>query len=751
MARLVPLLALVISTTMDAQQPTRPAAQPDRVEALLSRMTLAEKIGQMTQVNLSVVSADTQPARDSMRLDPAKLRNAVVARGVGSILNTGEGALPAATWQKLLREIQDVATRETRLRIPIVYGIDAVHGHNYLKEGTLFPHNVALAATFNRELVHDAGEITASEVLATGVRWNFAPVLDVVRHQAWPRFYETFGEDPWLATQLGVEAVKGMQSDSVAVTLKHYLGYGLSRSGRDRTPAEVSRRYVREIALPPFRAAIKAGARSVMVNSGEIDGEPVHASRYWLTDVLRGELGFTGVAVTDWQDIDFLHTRHRVASSHKEAVRLAIDAGIDMSMNPLDFRFTDDLMALVKEGAISEKRIDESVRRILRLKESLGLFDSPYPDPTKQSEVGAALSKTVARQAAREAIVLLKNEASALPLAKTRRVLVTGPAADSRSALLGGWSYTWQGSDTTWIPKSIPTLVDALRARVPQLRYVRGSDFTAPADIAAAVQAARESDVAIVTLGETGYAEWVGDIRDLRLPAPQVELAKAVIRTGTPTILVLLEGRPRIISDLADSARAIVLAMWPGMEGADAIAEVLTGEWNPSGRLPFTYPRDANALGTYDYKFTEGLGAWYDRKPGAGFEPQFQFGHGLSYTTFSYSEIALDRSSISTNDSIKATVRVTNTGGRAGDESVLLFTRHHYSSLTPSVRRLRGFEKVRLGPGESRDVVFVIPPADLSIVTHDGRPVVEPGDVDLMIGDRTTTVTLKAPPSRPGR
>lgn len=709
-------------------------------------MTLEEKVGQMTQVNLSVVAADTQKSRDSIRLDLAKLREAVVKRGVGSILNTGEGALPVAAWQKLLVQIQDVATRETRLGIPVIYGIDAMHGHNYAREGTLFPHNLGMAATFNRELVRAAAEVTANEVFATGVQWNFAPVLDVGRHQAWPRYYETFGEDAWLSAELGTEAVLGMQqSGKVAATLKHYLGYGLSRAGRDRTPAEVSRRYVREHALPPFRAAVAAGARAVMVNSGEIDGEPVHASKYWLTDVLRTELGFTGVVVTDWQDIDFLHTRHKVAATHKEAVRLAIDAGIDMSMNPLDYRFTDDLLALVKEGTISQKRIDESVRRILRLKHDLGLFDAPYPDPVAQARIASGMAKTMARQAARESIVLLKNDRDILPMRAGTRVLVTGPAATSRTALLGGWSYTWQGSDTTWVTPGMPTVLDAMRGRLPNLRYAKGASFTAAEDMSAAVQAARESDVVVVVLGEVGYAEWVGDIRDLRMPSAQRDLALAVQATGVPTVLVVLEGRPRIIADIADAARGIVLGLWPGSEGAEAIAEALFGETNPSGRLPFTYPRDVNALGTYDHKHTESLGPGYDRVPGGGFVPQFAFGHGLSYTTFSYSELKLANPQLAVGDSQRVSVTVTNTGARAGEESVLLFTRQHYASVTPAVRRLRGAEKVRLGPGESRTVTLVLGSEELSIVGMDGRSLVEAGSVDVMIAGLKATFELRRP------
>lgn len=726
MKRFLLLAILATAAPARAQQPATAA----RVEALLARMTLEEKVGQMTQVNIGVVATDSQPSpRDSIRLDRAKLREAIVTRGVGSILNTGEGAIPVAAWQSLIRQIQDVATKETRLHIPILYGVDAMHGHNYVSEGTVYPHNIALAATFNPVLVEQLGEVTASEVAATGVHWNFAPVLDVGRQHQWPRFYETWGEDAWLAALLGAANVRGMQrTGEVGATAKHYLGYNFSRSGRDRTPADVSVRYVREHALPPFRAAVREGIRSVMVNSGEIDGEPVHASRYWLTDVLRKELGFKGLVVTDWEDINFLHTRHRVAPTLKDAVRLAVDAGVDMSMTPLDYRFADDLIKLVRDNVVPMKRIDESVRRILTMKAELGLLDNPYPDPTLTARVGSSLSRALARQAAREAITLLKNDrrAPVLPLARTQRVLLTGPTAASLSALLGGWSYTWQGVDLRYYPKGIPTLADAIRRRAPGMQLV-------PADsLDAAVRAARQSDVAIVALGEEGYAEWVGDVVDMQLPPAQRSLASAIAATGTPTVLVLLEGRPRYITSLADSARAIVLGYWPGIEGAEAMAEVLFGEVNPSGKLPFTYAKAPYGIDLYDHKYTEELTGW--GRDSAAIAPLYEFGHGLSYTTFRYGPPTLARPAITARDQQAVQVTVTNTGDRPGDESVLLFVRQLYGSLTPAVRRLRGVERVTLAPGQSRAVTFTLGADELSIVGRDGRNALEPGEYEVQVG-----------------
>ncbi len=722
-------------------------------------MTLEEKVGQMTQINLGVIAApaaDQRPGR--VTLDRRKLREALVTRNVGSIINVLDAALPAEGWHALVREVQDVALHETRLGVPVLYGIDFVHGANYTQGGTIFPHNVAMGATFDVALARRAGEVTGAEARASGLPWNFAPVLDVGRQPLWPRFYETFGEDPLVAARLGSAFLAGSQAAGVAGTMKHYLGYGAPRSGRDRTPPALTEREVREVILPPFRAAVAAGARTVMVNSGEIDGEPVHASRHWLIDVLRGELGFDGVVVTDWEDIIFLHTRHRVAATTKDAVRMAIEAGIDMSMTPHEFGFVDDLIALVHEGAVPERRVDESVRRILLLKADVGLLDRPYPDASLAAQIGTPEARAVARHAARDAITLLKNDgvaagaAPVLPLAPGARVLVTGPAAHSLAALNGGWTYTWQGTEPWRFPAGVPSLLDAIRYHTDAVRFVGNADaraaFADPTDveIAAAVAAARDVDVAIVALGESGYAEWVGDISDLTLSPAQLRLAQAVQATGVPTVLVLLEGRPRLVRDVVPGAAAVVIGYWPGMDGAEAVADVLFGAVNPSGRLPFTYPKWPNALATYDHKFTETLDIGLTRASG-GFDPQFEFGHGLSYTTFGYEQLTLDRDAIGREELVRGarvavSVTVTNTGGRAGKESVLLFMRQRYATITPPVRRLRGFEKVELAPGASRTVHVALAVDDFSYVGRDGRDVLEAGAFDVMVGGLTHSIEV---------
>lgn len=745
----ISLAALAASLCMTAPAPAQPPAgspapHAARVEALLARMTLEEKVGQMTQLTIGAVAAEGAAAPDGIALDPQKLREALVERHVGSLLNVTDGAISRDAWHRLVGEIQDVATRETRLGIPVLYGIDFVHGANYTRGGTVFPHNLGLGATFDADLARRAGEVTGDEALASGLPWNFAPVLDVGRQPLWPRFYETFGEDPLVVAKLGRASVLGMQrSGRVAATAKHYLGYGDPRLGRDRTPADLTRREMREVHLPPFREAVRAGVRAVMVNSGEVDGEPLHASRYWLTDVLRGELGFTGVVVSDWEDVYFLHTRHRVAPTLRDAVRMAVEAGIDVSMTPNDFRFADHLVALVRDGSVPEARVDASVRRILLLKAALGLLDRPRPDPAA-GRFATPEAQEAAREVARASITLLQND-GVLPLRRDARILLTGPAAHSLTALNGGWTYTWQGTDAGRFPDGPRTLLEAMLRRGGDVRYVRGAGFTEGEDVGAAARAAADADVVVVAVGEDAYAEWVGNTDDLTLPEAQLRLVEAVQATGKPTVLVLVQGRPRIVSRVAEGAGAVVMAYWPGMYGGDAVADVLFGDHNPGGRLPFTYPRHPNALTTYDHTFAETTNNDFGRGPG-GFRPQWEFGHGLSYTTFTYAPLRLGAAELRPGGTLPVHVTVTNTGTRAGRESVLLFTRQHYARVTPPVRRLRAFHTVSLAPGESRTLTFELAADDLRYVGRDGRPVLEPGAFDVMVGGRSATFHVVTPP-----
>jgi beta-glucosidase len=742
MQDLLPIIYLSLIISLLGAPPSASAQQAsDSVEGLLEAMTLEEKVGQMVQLTIEAVSADDGPD-GRITLDPVKLREAIVDRHVGSFLNVIGHALTLEGWHELIEQVQSLAVNETRLGIPILYGIDAVHGHHYARGGTVFPQNIGLAATFDRDLVREANRVTATEVTATGIVWNFTPVLDVGRTVLWPRFFETFGESPVVVSELGVAAVEGMQSSGmVAATPKHYLGYGAPDTGRDRAPATLTERVVREEHLVPFAAAVEAGAKTIMINSGEIDGVPVHASHYWLTEVLRDELGFQGIAVTDWLDVIFLHERHRVAPTMRDAVRIAVDAGIDMSMTPHEFGFADYLIDLVRSGEIAEERIDLSVRRILTVKEQLGLFEMPNPGPQHAADFGLEESVQLAQHAARATITLLANDGT-LPLNPDSRILVTGPAAASLTALNGGWTYTWQGRDPTHFPEGTPTLVDAVRERAVSVEYVTGSGFKTEGDVRAAREAAARADVVVLAIGEDAYAEFMGDMENIMLPEPQRRLAEAVIESGTPVVMVIVSGRPRTIHAIADDMSAILMAYQPGMEGARAIADVLYGDHNPSGRLPFTYPRHPNELDTYDYRMTQVIARGMHPQP-EYWNPQFDIGHGLSYTTFEYSGLHLSDQSMERDGSIEVNVTVTNTGERSGRHSVILFTRQHFASITPPVRRLRDFMTISLDAGESKTVTFELPAGALRFAGQDGSWLLEPGLFDVMIEDLTATFELR--------
>ncbi|MDT7603268.1 MAG: beta-glucosidase [Acidobacteriota bacterium] len=734
---------------------TRPARDVSRrVEELLARMTLEEKVGQMTQLEIGMVSTGSN---QTIQIDPAKLEKAVGRYGVGSILNVKDQALPLARWYDIIGKIQG-ASQRTRLRIPVLYGIDSIHGANYIQGSTLFPQEIGMAATWNPVLMQRSQEIAAAETRAAGIPWSFSPVLDIGRQPLWPRFYETFGEDPYLAKVMGAAFVRGLEGDDVssqshvAASLKHYMGYSFPLSGRDRTTSLIPENYLREYFLPTFAAAVQAGAHTVMVNSAEINGTPGHINHHILTDILRGELGFKGVVVSDWEDIKKLVTQWHVAADEKEATRMSVMAGIDMSMVPSDYSFADDLIALVKEGKVPVSRIDEAVRRILRLKFELGLFENALPNPALASVFGTNASRGVALDAARESMTLLKNDGALLPLARDRKVLVTGPTANSLLSLNNGWTYVWQGSEESLYPKDRPTILQALEGKLGKnLSYAPGTRITRPpgsqtdaneeVDIPAAVRAARDADVVVVCLGEGSYAETPGNITDLTLPEAQLRLAQAIEATGKPVVLVLVEGRPRVISTVADGARAILMAYNPGNEGGTAVADVLTGDYNPSGRLPFTYPRSANNLFNYDRKLFEDADTSFGN---LATRPQFEFGQGLSYTTFAYSNMSVTPKSVPAGGTVNVRLTVTNTGARAGRETVILYVRDEVASVSPPGKRVRRFAKIYLEPGQSRDLSFTLRPDDLSFVGADNRTVVEPGDFDVLVGGLTDKFTLQA-------
>jgi len=724
-------------------------ADRQKVEGLLRQMTLDEKIGQMTQVTLGVVSTP----QDGV-LDPAALTKAVGEYKVGSILNVTNHALSAEQWRTVQTQIQDEA-KKTRLKIPVIYGLDGIHGQTYTLDATLFPQNIGMAATRDPELVAAAAKVTAKELRASGVRWNFAPVLDCGRQPLWSRFPETYGEDVYIGKTFGVTAIKAYEGDgaknptAVASCMKHYLAYSASRTGKDRTPIYLPEIEMREYYLPQFRAAVKAGASTLMVNSSEINGTPVHASKYLLTDVLRKELGFQGVIVTDWEDIIRLHTRHNVASTPRAAVVMAINAGIDMSMVPSDFSFFILLKEAVQKGEVSLSRIDDAVRRILLLKARVGLFDNPYPEPAAAANFGRPEYQQLALQAAHEAMTLLKNEEGFLPLHTGMHLLVTGPGARSISALNGCWSYTWQGKEEQWYPAGSKTIYEAMRDKfgADNVSTTAVAGFTSAAnyDTAALKAAAAGVDVVVLCLGENAYAESPGTIGDLALPDEQKALARAAASTGKPVILVLTEGRPRFITDIAPLAKGILLAYWSGRKTAEAIGDVLSGDYNPDGRLPYSYPRSSGEMVLYDRKPTEDIREIFNSDMTMdGYKPLFPFGWGLSYTSFEYSELQLGSPTLAGAGKLTVSLTVKNSGRRDGKHTVELYTREHYASITPGMRRLRAFKKIFLKAGESQTVRFTLDRDDLAFVNAAMRTVTEPGDFDIYIGDKKASFSYKA-------
>ncbi len=725
-----------------------------RVDSLLALMTLEEKVGQMTQLELGMVTdRDTFP----QPIVPEQLERIVQDYHVGSILNVVDAAFTLDHWHEIITAVQDEAA-QTRLGIPVLYGIDAVHGVNYTREAILFPQNQGLAATWNTALAEEAGAITARDVRASGIPWNFAPVLDVGRDPRWPRLYETLGEDAHLTTAMGLALIHGMQGDDlsdpehIATTMKHFVGYSGPESGRDRTPARLSKIELREHYLPPFQAAVDAGAASVMVNSGEVNGVPVHASEYLLTDVLREKLGFEGLIVTDWLDIKKLVSLHSMAANEREATKMAIEAGIDMSMVPSDVSFFEHLTALVEDGEIPEARIDASVRRILRLKFALGLFEDPLSGLSLADEVGSERDRRVALQAARESVTLLRNTDDLLPLSADQRVMVTGPTAHSMQSLNNGWTYTWQGGGRAqeFFHAGRPTLMEAVRERVgtDQMTYVPGATITQPAQMAEAVVAAEAADVAIVALGEGAYAENAGNLaHSLMLPEAQRTLLREIAATGTPVVLILVQGRPRTLGDAHEEAGAVVTAYNPSTEGGQALAEVLYGDVNPSGHLPYTYPSRPTGYALYDHKTSERLAANFGT---GGADPLFPFGHGGSYTTFAYNLVVSDSlmstAALQDGSTVDVQVTVTNTGSRAGKDVVQLYLRDEVASVTPAVRKLKRFAKVDLNPGEAQTLTFALTRDDFSFIGRDADPVVEPGRFQLLVDTLSAPVRLTGRP-----
>ncbi|MEQ9286352.1 MAG: glycoside hydrolase family 3 N-terminal domain-containing protein [Cyclobacteriaceae bacterium] len=728
-----------------------------KVEALLDQMTVQEKVGQMAQLTLDVITkGETKFVSDEpLFLDDSLVEKALGKYHVGSILNTANNrARSRDKWAEVIGQIQDFVKNNTRLHIPVIYGIDAIHGTTYTEGATMFPQQIGQAATFNRSLVLKAAAVTAYETRASSIPWNFSPVLDLGRDPRFPRFWETFGEDVYLTTEMGrmvIEGYEGVNNDissptKVASCLKHFLGYSIPLSGKDRTPAYIPEIELRERHLPAFEAAIEAGAHSVMINSGIINGIPVHGNYNILTKLLKQKLNFQGVVITDWNDINNLHSRDRVASSPKEAVKMAINAGIDMSMIPYDFEFCDYLIELVEEGEVSLSRIDDAVKRILTMKYQLGLFKNPIPGQENYSEFGSKKYENIAYQTASESITLLKNKNNILPLKKGGKILVTGPNANSMRALNGAWTYSWQGEKVEEYAQEYNTILEAIRIKndsvnvlyEPGVAYKENGKYWEEnvIDFDKVVEAAAKVDYILLCLGENSYTEKPGDLHDLELSKHQIDLAKVLVETGKPIILVLNQGRPRLIQSIEFDMSGVLNLYLPGNFGGDALADILFGDVNPSGKLPFTYPMFANTLVNYDHKPSEEqdkMEGVYDYE--SDFAIQYPFGHGLSYSEFEYTNLNINKTSISVSEEIKISVEVKNISSRPGKEVVQLFVSDLYASITPDVMRLRRFDKIELKPGESKIVEFQLQARDLAFVGNDLKWRVEKGEYQAKTGN----------------
>ena len=744
-----------------AAQTAKPAIPRDeqleaKVEKTLAKMTLDEKIGQMLELNLDIMG--TYDASGKWKLNETMLDTCISKYKVGSLLNApGTRAATVEQWQEWIRLIQKKSMKH--IGIPDVFGLDHNHGVTYTQGGTLFPQPINIAASFNTELARTGAQVTAYESRAANCPWVYNPVTDLGRDPRWSRIWESFGEDPIVNARMAEAEIMGYQGNdhnhlsryNVATSLKHYMGYGAPFTGKDRTPAYIAPNVLREKYFEPFKAAVQAGALTIMVNSSSINGVPVHASYEYLTQWLKKDLNWDGMIVTDWADINNLFTRERVAKDKKDAIRIAINAGIDMSMDPYSVEFCILLKQLVNEGKVSQERIDDAVRRILRLKYRIGLFDEPNTGGKGYEKFGSQEHADMALRSAEETEILLKNE-GVLPLAKGKKILLTGPNANQMRCLNGGWSYTWQGSKAEDLAEKYNTIYEALCNKYGQENVILNQGVTYnekgqyweenEPQIEKAVAAAAQADVIIACVGENSYCETPGNLTDLWMSENQRNLVKALAKTGKPIVLVLNEGRPRLIADIEPLAKAIVHIMLPGNYGGDALANLLAGDANFSAKLPYTYPKEINSLANYDYKVSEEVGTMagaynYDAKVSL----QWPFGYGLSYTTFEYANLKVDKANFTADDTLTVTVDVKNTGSRAGKESVLLYSSDLIASIVPDNKRLRCFTKISLEPGETKTVTFTLPAKDLAFVGADGRWTLEEGDFLLRVARLTAPTT----------
>lgn len=730
-----------------------------QVEKTLEKMSLDQKVGQMVQLTFDALKYTNRQDGNGVDINEAYLDSIMKHYMIGSLLNTPNGvASSKKQWQRYLKLIQKLSFKDTG--IPCIFGLDQNHGTTYTLGGTLFPQNINVAASFNTELAQKATEITAYETRACSVPWTFSPTLDLSRDQRWPRQWEDYGEDPYLSAQMAAAAVKGFQGDDpnhidlqhIATTPKHYMGYGVPVSGKDRTPAIISAQDLREKHFAPFKAAIEAGALSLMVNSASINGMPMHANKELLTTWLKEGLNWDGMIVTDWADVNNLYSREKIAKDKKEALKLSINAGIDMIMEPYQCDVCELLKQLVQEGQIPMSRIDDAVRRILRIKYRTGLFEHPLTNIKDYPLFGGKEHAEAALQTAEESMVLLKNKDNLLPLHKGTKILLTGPNANQMRCLDGGWSYTWQGAGADKYASKYNTIFEALQNKFGKDNVTLSQGITYKEDgqyweentpqIQEAVQTATGVDVIVACIGENSYCETPGNLSDLTLSVNQRDLVKALAKTGKPILLILNEGRTRIINDIEPLSTAVVDIMLPGNYGGDALANLLSGDANFSGRLPMTYPREVHSLITYDYKPSQEV----DKMQGAydysaAVSVQWAFGYGMSYTNFNYSNLKVNKTHFTANDELIFSVDVKNTGTRIGKESVLLFSSDLIASLTPDVRRLRAFDKIELQPGETKTVTLKLKASDLAFVGYDSRWILEQGDFRIQVGNQTLLIT----------
>lgn len=727
-----------------------------QIEQTLKKLTLEEKIGQMMELVTDLFGANDK--NGVFYIDEHKTDSILSRYKIGSILNAPNTCAPTAKqWEKYIAQIQKISMK--RIGIPCVFGLDQNHGSTYTQGGTLFPQNINVAATFNREIARRSAEATAYETRAVSIPWTYSPTVDLGRDARWPRIWENFGEDCYLSSEMGKAMVYGFQGEDpnnidqyhIATSMKHFMGYGVPWTGKDRTPAYISPADLREKHFAPFLAGLQAGALTVMVNSASVNGMPMHANKDILTGWLKEETGWDGVLITDWADINNLYTREMVAKDKKDALRIAINAGIDMIMEPYSCDACGYLVELVKEGKIPMSRIDDACRRVLRMKYRLDLFKNPTQKLKNYPKFGGKEFAKFALEGATESMVLLKNEGNILPLQHGKKILLTGPNANQMRCLDGGWSYTWQGHRTDEFAGKYNTIYEAFCNEYGKENVILNQGVTYnekgkyweenEPQIQGAVDAAKNADVIVACIGENSYTETPGNLTDLWLSENQRNLVKELAKTGKPVVLVLNEGRPRLIADIEPLAQGIIDILIPGNMGGDALANLVSGKSNFSGKMPYTYPKEINSLANYDFKKSEEVGTMegaYDYN--AKITQQWGFGYGLSYTSYKYSNLKVSQSDFRHGDIIKVSVDVKNTGKVAGKESVLLFSSDLIASMVPDGRRLRAFDKVELQPGETKTMTFELKADDLAFVDWNGKWRLEEGDFKLMIADQSADI-----------